>query len=436
MKMPRSRVIAGLDVGSSKIATIVVGITEDGVRVLGITSIPSRGISKGQIVDIEEASAAIIESVEAAERMAGYHIGKAIVGVGGSHLFSQNSKGIVAVAEPNGEISPGDVSRVIEAARAVSLPSSREILHVIPREFNVDGQPGIRDPVGMSGVRLEVDTHIVTGSATAIRNLVKCVGEMGIDVQSMAAVSLAAAEAVLTPTEKELGVILVDIGGGTTNISIFVEGAPFCTACLPVGAKNVTNDLAIGLRLPLEAAEKLKIALSAAERKVVLPEEKLPEGEEKKRDLEEEVDLAKLGIETDGKKVSRKTLVDGIIKPRLHEIFTLVGGEIEKSGAIGLTPAGIVVCGGGAKVVGILEAAKRILSMPARVGAPSGISGLIDDAQSPEFAATMGLTLINSQPDGKKEESFSFAGVGKKLPRVPLKGMFSKALEAVKSLLP
>jgi len=260
--MAKSKLIAAIDIGSSKVATLLAQVREEDpekLHIIGAASAISRGVRKGQIVNIEEAVSCITESVEAAERMGGYNISKAWVSLDGAHVGSINSQGVVAVAQPHGEVSHEDVKRVMEAARAISLPSSSEIVHVVPRSFTVDGQDGVRDPVGMTGVRLEVKTHIITGSTTALRNLTKCVSEVGCDVEGLVFGGVAAAEAVLSDTEKELGVVLVDIGGGTTNVAIFVEGSLAYSSVLPVGAKNVTNDLAIGLRISLESAEKNKI---------------------------------------------------------------------------------------------------------------------------------------------------------------------------------
>lgn len=428
--MNKQKIIGGIDIGSSKITTIIGSVGEEEIKVMGVASVSSRGIRKGQIVDIEEATAGVIASVEAAERMAGYNLGRVLVSVGGPYLASQNSTGVVAVAEPEGEITAEDVERVVEAAKAISLPSSREIIHVIPRFFTVDGQTGIKDPVGMAGVRLEVETHIITAATTAIRNLTKCVSEVGAEIDELVVNGLAAAESVLTETEKELGVVLVDIGGGVTNIIIFVEGAPFYTAVLPIGAKNVTNDLAIGLRVSLETAEKIKIALSQKEKKPVLP------GEEEKEEEKDEINLTELGITEEIKTVSKKTLIEGIIKPRLNEIFTMVGLEIKKSRAAGLTPAGVVICGGGAQTAGILAAAKRSLAMPVRIGIPQGVSGLIDDIQTPEFAVVTGLLLYGAKSEEKFPVSFSLKQFKEKLAKIPLKGIVGKGWNLLKNLLP
>lgn len=430
-----SKIIAGIDIGSSKYATIIAQINpeEDKINIIGAASTPSVGVRKGQIVNIEEATQGIIASVEAAERMAGYSLSKTYVSLGGAHIASQNSKGVVAVAEPEGEIAPEDVKRVIDAARAISLPSSREIVHCLPRFFTVDAQDGIKDPIGMNGVRLEVDTHIVTGSSTAIRNLVKCVSEVGANIEELVFGGIASAEAVLTETEKELGVVLVDIGGGTTEIVIFVEGAPSYTSVLPIGAKNVTNDLAIGLRLSLESAEKLKLALSEKPKEVIRPDADIKPEEKEKTD---EIDLGNLGINEDTKTVSRKTLTEGIIKPRLNEIFTMVGLELKKSGYGGMTPSGIVLTGGGAMTVGAIESAKRVLSMPVRLGVPTGLSGLVDDILTPAYASSLGLILYGSKFEENQSGKTSFSGIGKIAQKIPGGGLYKKAVDLIKSLLP
>lgn len=425
MSMSRQQLLAGIDIGSTKIATVIASLEDEGeekIKILGVSSVPSKGVRKGQIVNIEEVAEGVVRSAEAAERMAGYSLTRAMVSIGGPHLASQNSKGVVAVAEPEGEINAQDVERVIEAARAISLPSSREIIHVIPRSFTVDGQEGIKDPVGMSGVRLEVETHIITGASTAMRNLTKCVSEVVADVQNLVAAGMASAEAVLTETEKELGAVLLDIGGGVTNIVIFVEGSPFYITVLPIGAKNVTNDLAIGLRLSLEAAEKIKLAL----------------GEKPKQPEEaDEIDLADLGINEETRTVSRKTLTEGIIKPRLDEIFTMVSLEIKKSGAMGLTPAGVVITGGGAQTIGVVGAAKKILSMPVRIGSPVGVGGLIDDVQTPDFATALGLVLWGGKSGiSGSAAGFSLGQIGRTLQKIPVRGMAGRLIELIKSFLP
>jgi len=425
--MTRSKIISAIDVGSTKIAVLIGQKNEESskINIIGAASIPSLGIRKGQIVDIEQASETIIKAVEAAERMAGLSVAKILVSVGGAHIASQNSHGVVAVAEPEGEIVDEDIKRAIEAARAISLPSSREILHVIPRTFTVDSQQGVADPVGMSGVRLEVETHIITGSTTAIKNLTKCIAEVGATVDSLVYEGIASSEAVLTQTEKELGVILLDIGGGTTSIVVLVENAPAYTAVLPIGARNVTNDLAIGLRLSLDGAEKLKIALS-----------KERQAEETEKPNEDEIDLAKIGIYEETKKVSRKTLIEGIIRPRLNEIFDMVAAEIQKSGFAGLTPSGVVLTGGGALTIGAAESCRRCLSLPVRIGVPDEVSGLIDDILSPAFSAAIGLLFFGFKTKTEKESGFALTRLSSMAHKVPIRGLVGRVGSFIRSFLP
>jgi len=433
--MARTKLISGVDIGSSKIATIIASLDdgEENIRVLGSSSINSRGVRKGQVVNIDEATGAIIDSVEAAERMAGYNIADVYVSVGGQHIASQNSKGVVAIAEPEEEISEEDVRRVIEAAKAISLPSSREIIDVVTRNFNVDGQEGIADPVGMSGIRLEVETHIVTGSTTAIKNLTKCISEVGANITGRIATASASAEAVLSETEKELGVILVDLGGGTTSSVIFIEGSPVFTSVIPVGARNITNDLAIGLRLPLEVAEKVKVFIGG-ETKV--SKSKNEKELKKSHNDDDELDLTVIEGIDEAKKVSKKTLIEGIIRPRLNEIFSLVGVEIKKSGFGGMTPSGIVLCGGGAMTAGIVDSARRTLSLPVRVGTPKGVVGLVDDILSPEFATLVGLIKYALKRRVEPSNRLSLGRISGVLRKIPVHGLANRTLNLIKSLLP
>jgi len=385
--MAKGKIFAGIDVGTCKVTTIITSQDEETkkLRVVGVATAESRGIRKSQVVGIDDTIEAITQSVEAAERMAGFSIADAFVSVGGAHIMSQNSKGVVAVANPGEEIITDDVDRVIDAARAVSLPSSREILHVIPRDFSVDSQPGIKDPISMTGIRLEVDAHILTGASTAIRNLIKCVTEIGINVSAAVFSGLAAAESSLTETEKELGVCMVDIGGGTTSVSVFVEGSLAHSFVLPVGAKHITNDLAIGLRVSLEEAEKIKLILSNN------PKETLLEDADGTGDI---LALERFGIIEKLNKPSYKNIVDGIIRPRLSEIFTMIRDELKKAGYLSLVPAGIVLSGGGALTVGIKDSAKRSLALPVRIVSfnsgsdESKLIGLVDDIDAPAYAVS------------------------------------------------
>lgn len=424
--MPKDHVAVGIDIGSSKVTTVIATIEDKEVNIIGVATRESRGLRKGQVVDIEEAVKSITESLEAAERMAGYSVGSAFVSVDGTHIESQNSKGVVAIGNPNGEIEEADVLRVVEAARAVSLPSSREILHVIPRYFVVDSQTGIKDPIGMTGVRLEVETHIVTGAATALRNIAKCVSQVGVDVQALVFSGLASSYSVLSDTEKELGVVLVDFGGGTTDITIFLEGSPAYSSVLPVGARNVTNDLAIGLRISLDSAEKIKLALSKPPKVAVETDN---EGNTRDKKESDELDVAGLAIEEDLRQVSKKTLVDGIMKPRLREILNMVKIEIQKSGMGGLTPSGLVITGGGAATIGMAELARQELAMPVRIGMPTGASGLVDEIASPAYSAALGLIFHGAQ---FQQEDLRLPLVG----RIEIKGVVTRGIGWIKNLLP
>lgn len=425
--MPKDKVITAIDIGSSKITTIISVIYEESTpNIIGVSSVPSRGLRKGQVVDIDEAVKSITLSLEAAERMAGYSVSSAFVTAAGTHVESQNSKGVVAVSDPNGEISQEDVLRVIEAARAISMPSSREIIHVIPRYFVIDSQSGIRDPVGMNGVRLEVETHIITGATTALRNIAKCVSNVGVDVEGMVFSGLASSYSVLTDTERELGVILVDFGGGTTDVTIFTDGAPALSSVLPIGARNVTNDLAIGLRISLDSAEKIKLMLSHAPKVAV---EITQDGEAVERKDSDRLDLAGLGIDDDIRNVSKKTLTDGIIKPRLREILNMVKIEIQKSGYLGLTPSGVVLTGGGSQTYGFMDLARQELGMPVRLGNPQGATGLVDEIASPAYSASLGLVMYGTQ---FKQEDVRLPLVG----RIEIKGALTKGLSLFRKLIP
>lgn len=418
--MKKNKIVAGIDIGSSKIATIIAQIASDPnslegiVSILGANSVQSKGVKKGQIVDIEAAVEATIASVEAAERMAGYNLDSAYVSLGGAHIASQNSHGVVAISDPDSEVSIEDIDRVIEAARAVSLPSSREIIHVIPKEFVVDGETGVKDPVGMSGVRLEVETHIVTASVSALKNLTKTVNEVGVEIVEMVFSGLAASESTVSPTEKELGAVLVDIGGGTTSIAAFIDGGLAYSGVIPIGAKNVTNDLAIGLRISLEGAEKIKIALSQKDNPKENPDF---------------VDITEFGV-SESKKISKKTLTEGIIRPRLNEIFTMVRMELERTGIANRVPSGAIITGGGALTVGVTDAARRMMSLPVRIGKPSGVKGLVDDILSPPFSIAIGLVLFGSKNNVSIPVSFT-----KKF-KLPSRGLLTKIVESIRNLLP
>lgn len=434
--MAKDRIICGIDAGSSKIATLIASVGEDGkINLIGVSSTPSHGVRKNQVVDIEEAVKAITESVEASERMAGYSISSAYVSLGGPQIESVNQHAVVAVSEPEGEIKASDIQRVNDAARALPLSTSREILHVIPRTFTVDGQEGIKDPIGMTGVRLETETHIITGSTTSMKNLVKCVSEVGIDVSELVFSGIASSIAVLSDTEKELGVVLVDIGGETTDVVIFIDGSVAYSSVVPIGARHITSDMAVGLRVSLESAEKIKLSLGKITKSPVLAEgfetEELKENSKTSKKEESFLDIKSLGIAEDIQKISTKSVVDGIIRPRLQEIFKYVGKEIKKSGFGAQIPSGLVICGGGAKTIGILDQAKYVLGFPARIGEIEGLSGMVDEIDSPGFASGAGLILYGAtQGTGGQLHIPVLSG------SLPIKGMIQKGIALVKSLLP
>lgn len=438
--MPKSQIISALDIGSSKIATIIAQKSAESgkINIIGAASIPSRGVKKGQIVNIEEATQAVIASVEAAERMAGVSINRIFVNIGSQNINSQNSQGVVAVAKPEGEIISDDVVRVIEAAQAVSLPSGQEIIHVIPMSFTVDSQSGIRDPVGMSGVRLEVMTHIITVSSIHARNITKCVSEIGAHMEQIVFSGLASSYSVLSETEKELGVVMVDIGGGTTDIAIFVEGSLAYSAVIPIGAKNVTNDLAIGLRVSLESAEKIKLELA---KEIITPAmpHKFEHEVETKKDKKKKVDLldlSRIGIKEEIGDVSRRTLIEGIIRPRMNEIFDLVGMHLKKSGLLHAVPSGLVMCGGGAQTVECVDTAKKRLGLPVRIGEPGGVYGLIEDISTPAYSSTIGLVLYAMDHEFEEESGFRMPfGIGK-TGNSNVGGIAGKIVDVIKSLLP
>ncbi len=380
------KIICGIDIGSSKIAT-VVGLESkenDEVRIIGFNTTASKGVKKGLIVDIDQVTGAVEESVEKAERMAGHKINQAFVSVGGPHISSINSHGVVAVSNPQAEIVEADVERVIDAARAISLSTTRKIIDVSPREYSVDGQSGIKNPIGMSGVRLEVDTHIITASSTNLKNIDRCVADLGIANSGFIFSGLASAEAVLTDTEKDLGVALVDIGGGKIDLCMYIEGALSHSVSIPIGAKHITNDIAVGLRVSLESAEKIKLYLS---QHIKSPAELKRKGP----GATEQVDLKGLDIPESLNDVSIKTILDGVIAPRIEEIYTHIGTEIEKSGFAKQIPSGLVITGGGAHTVGMIEMGRKTIGLPIRIGRPERATGLVDEILDPQFATTIGL---------------------------------------------
>jgi cell division protein FtsA len=400
------RIISALDVGSSKVCAVIASVEEDNIpSVIGVASQPSEGIKKGVVVNIDDAINCIASTLEAAERMAGITIPSVFVSVSGKHITSTNNKGVVAVATE--EIVPDDVFRAIESARTVSIPPGREILHVIPREFIVDSQGGVKDPVGMTGTRLEVDAHIVSATTTVLHNLLKCVQQLGLKVDDVVFSGWASSTSVLTDTEKELGVMLLDIGGGNTSITSFVEDAITYSGCVPFGGINVTSDLAIGLRVSLDDAERVKVNASdllkkrESAKKVDVSRHK--KGGKAMRQSKV-IDVSSLGIE--GTEEIDRVLFEEIIEARLSEIFDLVIAQLEQSGCGASMPAGVVLTGGTALLPNITKIAKKVFKVPARVGYPKGLEGLVDEISGPAFSTIQGLILYGARSGGGGEGRF------------------------------
>ena len=371
------RSVVGIDVGSSKIQVLVGEIAEDGeTRIVGVGQIPSRGVHRGAIVNVTEATAAIADALAQAEQTSGYHIERAFVGVSGAHISSRNSQGVVGVSRRDRGITPDDVDRVLEAAGAIALPQNQELLHIIPRVYTVDGQEGVRDPLGMHGYRLEVEAHVVMGAATALQNLTKCVTGAGIEVSELVLTSLAAGNTVLSETEKDMGVVLVDIGKGTTDIAIFIEGTVWYTRSLMLGGDYITNDIAIGLRLPPEAAERINLRHGHAMAAQVSEDEQFT--------------ISPYG-ENSPVVVPRWKLAE-IVQARVEEILESVQQEIKRSGYDGLLPAGVVLTGGVAQLPGMQHLAQEVFRLPVQIGAPKELTGLADKVSNPASAVAVGLT--------------------------------------------
>jgi len=333
-------------------------------------------LRKGMVVNVSETTEAIAASVEKAERVSGYEIGRAHVGVAGAHISSFNSRGVVAVSRGH-SITQDDVDRVLDAALAIAIPHNREVIHVIPRGYTVDGQDGVRDPLGMHGFRLEVEAHIITGAATFIHNLVKCINQVGIEIDELVLAPLASGEAVLTDNEREMGVVLADIGGGTTDMAIFIKGSIWHAVVLAVGGNHLTNDVAVGLRAPFATAKEVKEKYGYARSEGIA--------------ADETIDVAVFGRDS-WQAISRRFLSE-IIEARAAEIFSLMLQEVKRSGYDGLLPAGVVLCGGTAQLAGIGELGREILQLPTRIGAPHDLQGLVDVLSSPAYATGVGLLL-------------------------------------------
>ena len=369
--------IVGLDIGTSKIEAIVGEVGAEGtIEILGIGSAPSNGLKKGVVVNIESTVQSIQRAVEEAELMAGCQIHSVYTGIAGSHIKSYNSTGVVAIRVQ--EVSQGDVDRVMDAARAIAIPADQRILHVLPQEYIIDGQEGIRDPVGMSGVRLEARVHLVTGAVSAAQNIVKCVERCGLKVDDIILEQLASSHAVLTEDEKDLGVCLVDIGGGTTDIAVFANGAIVHSAVIPIAGDQVTNDIAVALRTPTQYAEEIKIKYACALRQLADPSET--------------IEVPGVG-DRPSRRLSRQTLAS-VVEPRYEELLQLVQAELRRSGSEELIAAGVVLTGGSSRMEGVVDLAEEIFHMPVRLGSPHGVTGLLDVVRNPIHSTGVGLLLF------------------------------------------
>lgn len=379
----KNNLTVGLDIGTYKVCAVVGEMGEHGVEIVGLGTHPSHGLRKGVVINIESTVNSIKRAIEEAEIMAGCEIHTAFTGIAGGHIKGFNSHGVVAVK--NKEIAKGDIERVMDAAKAVAIPMDREILHILPQEYLIDDQDGIKEPLGMSGVRLEAKVHIVTGAVTSAQNIIKCCNRTGLNVADFVLEPLASSEAVLTPEEKELGVVLVDIGGGTTDIALFQDGAVKNTAVLSVGGNHLTNDIAKGLHTPIAEAERIKQRYGYA--RVAMAAK------------DENVEVPSMGGRNP-RTISREILCE-IIEPRLEEIFQLIQREIAKSGQGDSLASGMVMTGGSTLLPGMIEMAEEIFNMPVRMGIPSHVGGLIDVVSSPTYATGVGLVLYGIERQDK-----------------------------------
>jgi cell division protein FtsA len=381
--MARERIVVGIDVGTTKVCTLIAAVSpEDQLEIIGAGITPSRGMRRGVVVDVDDAVQAISASVQKAEQQSGYKIMSAFVGISGAHINSTNSHGVVAVRRTDNVITEDDIERALEAAKVVNMPHDREVIHVVPRHFVIDGQEGINNPAGMLGRRLEVETTVVTGTQTAIHNLSRCIEQVGVGIDALVVQPIAAGEAVLTTAEKDMGVALVDLGGGTTDAGVFIDGSISYIAAVPVGGNHISNDIAVGLRTPFMAADEIKIRHGYA----------ISEAIEEDR----VIDIASYDA-GDGEPISRRELAQ-IIEARLEETFELVreslergGFEITRSGRDGGIPGGIVLVGGTAQLQGIRRLAQEVFNTSVRIGTPTGMFGLVESISNPAYAASVGL---------------------------------------------
>lgn len=383
-KQQASNTVVGLDIGTSKIAAIIGKIKADGeIEVVGMGTYPSRGLKKGVVVNIDATVESIQRAIDEAERMSGFTAETVYVGVAGSHIKSFNSMGMVAIR--NQDVQPDDIERVMDAAKTIAIPGDQRVLHILAQEYMIDNQGGIREPIGMSGVRLEAKVHMVTASVSAAQNIIKCVERCNLGVADIILEQLASSEAVLSEDEKELGVCLVDIGGGTTDIAIFHNGAIRHTAVISVAGDQVTNDIAVALRTPTQAAENIKRQYACALPQLI--------------NQDEEIEVPSVG-DRPARCLSRRTLVE-VIEPRYEELFQLIQAELRRSGFEDVLAAGVVLTGGSSLVEGAVELAEEVFHMPVRLGSPQGVSGLTEEVNSPAFATTVGLLMYAKEHIGE-----------------------------------
>jgi cell division protein FtsA len=389
--MSRENIIVGLDIGTTKIGCVIAELDSDrNVKIVGVGTSRSEGLRRGVVVNLEKTVVSIGRAIEEAELMAGVEVRNVYAGIAGDHIRSINSHGVIAVSRGGVEITRADIGRVVDAAKAVAIPMDREILHILPQEFTVDDQKGIKDPTGMAGIRLEVDVHIVTGAVSSAQNLVKAIQQAGYQVRDLVLEPLASSHGVLTDDERELGVALLDIGGGTTDIALFHEGSIRHTAVIGLGGNSVTNDIAIGLRTPARDAERIKERYGAAVASMVDPDE--------------EIVVPHMAGQGE-RRVSRELLAS-IIQPRMEEILSLAKADIKKTGWHDKVPSGFVLTGGAAALPGTVELAEEILAMPVRIGRPLGVTGLVDSVDEPRFATGVGL-VIYGRETGREENRFT-----------------------------
>lgn len=429
--------LTSIELGSEKVTCTIAQLetTEaKQIRILGFASVPSRGIKRAQIIDIQEATKCLEDCLNQAERMAGSRVNEAVVITSGPNIASQTSHGIVAVNYQNQDINEEDIQRVIESAKAISLASNREIIHVVPQQFIVDGATNIKNPVGMNGVRLEVDTHIISASAINLNNIRKICSLLGVSVRFFVFGGLASAQAVLSETEKELGCILIDIGSGTSDVCVYVDGSIMHTSVIPLGSKNVTSDIAAGLRVSLSSAEKIKLYLSSRQTGKPLAD-KLVRVKKTTESAEAEISFDSLHLPEQVDVISQKILIDGIIKPRIEEIAEFIKQDLNIIQFRSQTPAGVILTGGGSLTPYLSEAVKKQLALPVRIGYPVELEGLSDELRDPRYSAIVGgLLYANSQ--GEEIPKMQIPDLTKVFKNFEIKASLQKTLDFFKSFIP